>query len=50
MTELGMYTIFHVGIFNDGCQSIYCRPAYFEGVRAGRLEGAVCVRGLAMVR
>jgi predicted TIM-barrel fold metal-dependent hydrolase len=29
-----MYTIFHAGIFYDGRQSAYCRPTYFEGVRA----------------
>ena len=33
LEELGMYTVFHTGIFYDGRQSTYCRPAYFEGVR-----------------
>jgi predicted TIM-barrel fold metal-dependent hydrolase len=28
-----MYTVFHAGIFYDGRQSTYCRPAYFEAVR-----------------
>ena len=28
-----MYTVFHAGIFYDGRQSTYCRPAYFESVR-----------------
>jgi hypothetical protein len=34
LADLRMYTIFHAGIFYDGRQSEYCRPAYFEGVRA----------------
>src|SRR5215204_1872312 len=34
LADLGMYTVFHAGIFFDGRQSTYCRPAYFEGVRA----------------
>jgi predicted TIM-barrel fold metal-dependent hydrolase len=34
LAELGMYTDFHAGIFYDGRQSAYCRPTYFEGVRA----------------
>ena len=33
LAELGMYTVFHAGIFYDGRQSTYCRPAYFESVR-----------------
>jgi predicted TIM-barrel fold metal-dependent hydrolase len=33
LAELGMYTVFHAGIFYDGRQSTYCRPANFEGVR-----------------
>jgi predicted TIM-barrel fold metal-dependent hydrolase len=33
LAELGMYTVFHAGIFYDGRQSTYCRPAYFEAVR-----------------
>ncbi len=33
LAELGMYTVFHSGIFYDGRQSTYCRPAYFESVR-----------------
>jgi predicted TIM-barrel fold metal-dependent hydrolase len=34
LADLRMYTIFHAGVFYDGRQSTYCRPAYFEGVRA----------------
>jgi uncharacterized protein len=34
LAGLRMYTIFHAGIFYDGRQSAYCRPTYFEGVRA----------------
>ena len=33
LATLGMYTVFHAGIFYDGRQSAYCRPAYLEGVR-----------------
>src|SRR3712207_51654 len=33
LAELGMYTVFHAGIFYDGRQSTYCTPAYFEAVR-----------------
>jgi uncharacterized protein len=33
LAQLGMYTVFHSGIFYDGRQSTYCRPAYFEAVR-----------------
>jgi predicted TIM-barrel fold metal-dependent hydrolase len=33
LADLGMYTAFHAGIFYDGRQSTYCRPAYFEAVR-----------------
>jgi hypothetical protein len=33
LADLGMYTVFHAGIFYDGRQSAYCRPAYFEAVR-----------------
>jgi len=33
LAELRMYTVFHAGIFYDGRQSTYCRPAYFEAVR-----------------
>ncbi|MDP9439682.1 MAG: amidohydrolase family protein [Actinomycetota bacterium] len=33
LADLGMYTVFHSGIFYDGRQSAYCRPAYFEAVR-----------------
>jgi predicted TIM-barrel fold metal-dependent hydrolase len=32
LAGLGMYTVFHTGIFYDGRQSTYCRPAYFEAV------------------
>jgi predicted TIM-barrel fold metal-dependent hydrolase len=31
LAELGMYTVFHAGIFYDGRQSTYCRPANFDG-------------------
>ncbi|MDP9486760.1 MAG: amidohydrolase family protein [Actinomycetota bacterium] len=34
LADLGMYTVFHAGIFYDGRNSTYCRPAFFEGVRA----------------
>ena len=34
LADLRMYTIFHAGIFYDGRNSAYCRPTYFEGVRA----------------
>src|SRR5215210_4119687 len=34
LAELGMYTVFHTGVFYEGRQSNYCRPAFFEGVRA----------------
>jgi predicted TIM-barrel fold metal-dependent hydrolase len=30
LIELGMYTVFHAGIFYDGRQSSYCRPTYYE--------------------
>ena len=33
LAQLGMYTVFHSGIFYDGRRSTYCRPAYFEAVR-----------------
>jgi uncharacterized protein len=33
LAALGMYTVFHAGIFYDRRQSAYCRPAYLEGVR-----------------
>ena len=33
LAELGMYTVFHAGIFYDGRQSTYCKPTYFESVR-----------------
>ena len=29
-----MYTSFHAGIYYDGRNSTYCRPAYFEGAHA----------------
>jgi hypothetical protein len=32
ITELGMYVVFHSGIFLDGREGKYCRPAFFEGV------------------
>ncbi|HEX6555155.1 MAG TPA: amidohydrolase family protein [Ktedonobacteraceae bacterium] len=33
IAKLGMYVVFHVGIFMDGQQGSYCRPTFFEGVR-----------------
>jgi len=30
LAELGMYTVFHSGIFYDGRESSYCRPTYYE--------------------
>lgn len=33
IAELGMYVVFHTGIFMDGQQGSYCRPTYFEGIR-----------------
>jgi len=30
LAELGMYTVFHTGIFYDGRESSYCRPTYYE--------------------
>jgi predicted TIM-barrel fold metal-dependent hydrolase len=32
LAELGMYTVFHCGIFFDGRESSYCRPTYYEAV------------------
>lgn len=32
IAELGMYVVFHVGIFLDGRQGRYCRPAYYERI------------------
>jgi predicted TIM-barrel fold metal-dependent hydrolase len=47
LADLRMYTIFHAGIFYDGRQSTYCRPAYFEAVRQapgfkGHIAHACC--------
>ena len=33
IAKLGMYVVFHVGIFMDGQQSSYCRPTFYEGIR-----------------
>jgi predicted TIM-barrel fold metal-dependent hydrolase len=33
IARLGMYVVFHVGIFMDGQQGSYCRPTYYEGIR-----------------
>jgi predicted TIM-barrel fold metal-dependent hydrolase len=30
LAELGMYTVFHTGIFYDGRESTYCRPVFYE--------------------
>ncbi len=32
LAHLGMYVVFHSGIFMDERSSSWCRPAYFEGV------------------
>jgi uncharacterized protein len=32
IASLGMYTVFHSGIFLDGFEGSYCRPTYFEAV------------------
>jgi predicted TIM-barrel fold metal-dependent hydrolase len=32
IAELGMYVVFHAGIFLDGREGRFCRPAYYEGV------------------
>ncbi|HEY0584017.1 MAG TPA: amidohydrolase family protein [Chloroflexota bacterium] len=32
IAELGMYVVFHAGIFLDGREGRYCRPAFYEGV------------------
>ncbi|MBV9358610.1 MAG: amidohydrolase family protein [Chloroflexi bacterium] len=32
IAELGMYVVFHVGIFLDGREGKYCRPAPYEGL------------------
>ena len=33
IARLGMYVVFHVGIFIDGRHGSYCRPTYYEGIR-----------------
>jgi len=32
LADLGMYVAFHTGIFLDGHEGSYCRPAYFEAI------------------
>jgi len=32
LASLGMYVVFHSGIFLDGREGSFCRPAYFEGI------------------
>jgi len=32
IAELGMYVVFHVGIFLDGREGSYCRPSFYEAV------------------
>jgi predicted TIM-barrel fold metal-dependent hydrolase len=32
LVRLGMYTLFHSGVFMDERSSSYCRPSYYEGV------------------
>jgi len=40
IADLGMYVVFHAGIFVDGREGAYCRPVYFEAIRqAPRLKG-----------
>ena len=33
IARLGMYVVFHVGIFMDAQQGSYCRPTFYEGIR-----------------
>jgi predicted TIM-barrel fold metal-dependent hydrolase len=33
IAQLGMYVVFHSGIFIDGREGNYCRPAYYEIIR-----------------
>jgi predicted TIM-barrel fold metal-dependent hydrolase len=37
VTDLGMYVLFHAGIFLDGMEGTYCKPTYFEAVH--QVEG-----------
>lgn len=37
VADLGMYAVFHTGIFMDERSSTYCRPSFFEGLH--RIEG-----------
>ena len=32
IAELGMYAVFHAGIFLDGREGKFCRPAFYEGI------------------
>jgi len=32
LVDLGMYVVFHTGIFLDGREGRYCRPAFYEGI------------------
>lgn len=32
IADLGMYTVFHVGIFLDAKEGSYCRPAFYENI------------------
>jgi len=32
LADLGMYVVFHSGIFLDGREGMYCRPAFYEAV------------------
>ena len=32
LRDLGMYVLFHVGIFADGLEGRFCRPAFYEAV------------------
>lgn len=33
LESLGAYVLFHTGIFLDGAEGMYCRPAFFEALR-----------------
>ena len=34
LADLGMYVVFHSGIFVDGREGSFCRPAFFEAIHA----------------
>jgi predicted TIM-barrel fold metal-dependent hydrolase len=33
LADLGMYVVFHSGIFADGQEGSFCRPSFFEAIR-----------------